>query len=161
MLEEEPDRTPIAQTASTAFTLFCYNILSDKYASPTAYSYTPSWVLQWDYRKELLMSEIMNYASDIVCLQEVENSIFEEHFKGEMAALGDYDGVFFPKSRFKTMDDAQRRGVDGCATFFKRSRWVSRCSVRSLAGSRSSRATFWSSSSSPCRSPSSKRPRTC
>lgn len=101
----------------------CYNILCDKYASPTAYSYTPSWVLQWDYRKELIISEIINYSADIVCLQELESGIFEDMFKNEMSNLGDYEGVFYPKSRSRTMDDQQRRGVDGCATFFKRSRY--------------------------------------
>jgi hypothetical protein len=47
----------------------CYNTLCDKYATPQAYGYTPSWALAWEYRKELLLQDILNYSADIVCLQ--------------------------------------------------------------------------------------------
>jgi CCR4-NOT transcription complex subunit 6 len=47
----------------------CYNTLCEKYATPQSYGYTPSWALGWDYRKDLLLQEILNYNADIVCLQ--------------------------------------------------------------------------------------------
>jgi CCR4-NOT transcription complex subunit 6 len=47
----------------------CYNTLCEKYATPQTYGYTPSWALSWDYRKDLLLQEILNYNADIVCLQ--------------------------------------------------------------------------------------------
>lgn len=48
---------------------------------------------------------------------------FDDFFKVQMA-LAKYDGVFFPKSRARTMDDVGRKQVDGCATFFKTSKFV-------------------------------------
>jgi CCR4-NOT transcription complex subunit 6 len=47
----------------------CYNTLCEKYATPQTYAYTPSWALSWDYRKDLLLQEILNYSGDILCLQ--------------------------------------------------------------------------------------------
>jgi CCR4-NOT transcription complex subunit 6 len=46
-------------------------------------------------------------------------SQFEEYFQEQLARLGDYEGVFWPKSRARTMGEYERRSVDGCATFFK------------------------------------------
>jgi CCR4-NOT transcription complex subunit 6 len=46
-----------------------YNILNDKYATQQAYGYTPSWALTWDYRKELILQEILSYNADLICLQ--------------------------------------------------------------------------------------------
>ena len=51
------------------FSLLCYNILCDKYATSQMYGYTPSWALNWDYRKEILLQEIMGFGADIICLQ--------------------------------------------------------------------------------------------
>ena len=52
-----------------SFTVLCYNTLCEKYATPQSYAYTPSWALSWDYRKDLLLQDILNYNADIVCLQ--------------------------------------------------------------------------------------------
>ncbi|KAI8357127.1 Endonuclease/exonuclease/phosphatase [Mortierella sp. GBAus27b] len=105
------------------FTMFCYNILAENYATPQMYGYTPSWALTWEYRKELILQEILAYGADIVCLQEVELGQYEDYFKEQMKQQADYDGVFWPKSRAKTMGEKDRRTVDGCATFFKASKF--------------------------------------
>ncbi len=55
--------------ASESFTVFCYNILCEKYATSNMYGYTPSWALAWEYRKELILHEITSYGADIICLQ--------------------------------------------------------------------------------------------
>jgi CCR4-NOT transcription complex subunit 6 len=96
-----------------------YNILCRKYATPQIYGYTPSWALDWDYRKELILSEILSWSADIVCLQEVEMCQYEDIIGETLKHQGNYDGVFFPKSRAKTMSEKERRVVDGCATFYK------------------------------------------
>lgn len=54
---------------SDKFSVLCYNILCQKYATSQAYGYTPSWALTWDYRKELIVSEILGWNADVVCLQ--------------------------------------------------------------------------------------------
>ena len=99
--------------------MLCYNVLCDKYATPQMFGYVPSWYLSWDYRKQLIIHEILSYDADIVCLQEVESSQFEQYFKPQLRMRGGYDGIFSPKSRAKTMGEWDRAFVDGCATFFK------------------------------------------
>jgi CCR4-NOT transcription complex subunit 6 len=52
-----------------SFSVLCYNVLCDKYATESMYGYTPSWALAWDYRKEQIMRDLTKYPADIVCLQ--------------------------------------------------------------------------------------------
>jgi CCR4-NOT transcription complex subunit 6 len=99
-----------------------YNILCDKFATPQMYGYTPSWALKWDYRKEFILQEIMSYSADIVSLQEVDVEQYEEYFSHHLSEQG-YEGVFYPKSRVRTMRDEEKRRVDGCAIFYKTSKF--------------------------------------
>ena len=102
------------------FKVLCYNILSEKCATERMYGYTAVWALPWKYRREHIMNEIKSHSADFVCLQEVDSGQYEDFFLQELADQ-DYDGVFWPRSRYKTMSDSERRMVDGCATFYKRS----------------------------------------
>ena len=108
--------------ASEVLSVVSYNILCDRYATTSQYGYTPSEALSWDYRSRLILEEINAYDADIVCLQEVDRESFDEFFRRELA-LKDYRGVFWPKSRAKTMAEKEARLVDGCATFFKTSKY--------------------------------------
>uniref|UniRef100_A0A0M3I1G6 poly(A)-specific ribonuclease n=1 Tax=Ascaris lumbricoides TaxID=6252 RepID=A0A0M3I1G6_ASCLU len=108
----DPER-PIA-----TFTVLCYNVLCDKYASSNLYSYCPSWALNWEYRKAAILKEIRHYEADIITLQEVETEQFRSLFLPELEAIG-YAGIFSPKSRAKTMNEEDRKYVDGCAIFWK------------------------------------------
>lgn len=68
----EPDSFPnvlSGKPPEPTFSILCYNILCEHMATPQMYGYTPSWALSWDYRKELILQEVLNYSSDIVCLQ--------------------------------------------------------------------------------------------
>lgn len=114
-----PDLEPTAET----FTLLCYNILCERYATSNMYGYTPSWALAWDYRKELILTEVANYEADFLCLQEVDAAQYEEYFMRLLEPQG-YDGIFSPKSRARTMSESQRRHVDGCAIFFKKDKYA-------------------------------------
>jgi len=58
---------------------------------------------------------------------------YDEFFKGQLSQLGEYDGVFFPKSRARTMREEDRRTVDGCATFFKTNKYLTFFSFFSLS----------------------------
>jgi CCR4-NOT transcription complex subunit 6 len=100
------------------FSVLCYNILCEKYATERLYGYTPSWALLWDYRKEIILGEVLHYNADFLCLQEVDIAQYEDYFIKHLAER-DYAGVYWPKSRYKTMNDMDRRQVDGCATFYK------------------------------------------
>lgn len=105
------------------FNLLCYNILCDKYATSHMYGYTPSWALAWEYRKEFILQEVMSYSADICCLQEVDVEQYEDYFLHHLSQQ-DYEGVYWPKSRARTMRDEEKRHVDGCATFFKTSKFA-------------------------------------
>ncbi|ORX58307.1 hypothetical protein DM01DRAFT_1333959 [Hesseltinella vesiculosa] len=105
------------------FLVLCYNTLCPMYMSPERYGYTPSWCLEWEYRKDLLLSELQEFDADIVCLQEVATNTYTNDFLPFMQNNGHYEGLFYPKSRSKTMDEDQRQLVDGCAVFYKTSRY--------------------------------------
>ncbi|XP_055941113.1 uncharacterized protein LOC129971401 isoform X1 [Argiope bruennichi] len=105
-------------TSSCSFTVMCYNILCDKYATRQMYGYCPNWALDWSYRKKNILQELLHYKADIISLQEVETEQFYRYFKPELKKEG-YDGIFSPKSRAKTMSENERKHVDGCAIFFK------------------------------------------
>ena len=82
-----------------------YNILCDRYATAQMYGYTPSWALTWDYRKEFILQEVMSYSADVCCLQEVDMEQYEDYFLHHLSQQ-DYEGVFYPKSRARTMRDS-------------------------------------------------------
>lgn len=167
----EPEALPSAdKRPEDSFSLLCYNILCDKYATSQMYGYTPSWALSWEYRKELILQEVLNYGSDIVCLQEVDVEAYESYFLEHLSAQ-EYDGVHYSKSRSRTMSGDEKRAVDGCATFFKSSTYVRALPIslprRRLTprdprpGSRWSSSTSSSSTRSPFGDRTLRRPRTC
>lgn len=49
----------------------------------------------------------------------MDRTQYDEYFMPSLEKHG-YDGIFSPKSRARTMSEAQRRLVDGCATFYKK-----------------------------------------
>lgn len=68
----EPDSFPSANPGKPpdeTFSILSYNVLCEWYATGQMFGYTPSWALAWDYRKELILQEVLNYSSDIICLQ--------------------------------------------------------------------------------------------
>ncbi|KAJ3814773.1 glucose-repressible alcohol dehydrogenase transcriptional effector [Lentinula aff. lateritia] len=115
--------TPVEQEALSPSTetisVVCYNILCQRAATVRLYGYTPSWALAWDYRRELILSEILAHGADFICLQEVDVTSYEDFFLKHLSEAG-YESVYWPKSRAKTMsNENERRFVDGLATFFR------------------------------------------
>ena len=43
------------------FTVMCYNVLCDRYATKAMYGYCPNWALNWEYRKKGILDEIRHY----------------------------------------------------------------------------------------------------
>lgn len=103
--------------------VFSYNTLCYKMATSSLYGYTPSQALSWEYRKSQILSEISESSADFLCLQEVDNESFEDFFSVKLAYHG-YKGVFWPKSRARTMAEKDAKVVDGCATFYRGDKWV-------------------------------------
>lgn len=100
------------------FRVTSYNILADVYAS-TDYSrdvlfpYCPPYALAIDYRKQLIIKELIGYNSDIICLQEVDRKIFETDLYPTLSTFC-YGGIF------------TRKGEDlseGVATFYDERRF--------------------------------------
>ncbi|KAL7272622.1 Glucose-repressible alcohol dehydrogenase transcriptional effector [Rhizina undulata] len=112
-----------AKAEADKFQVLCYNILCDKYATQNMYGYAPSWTLSWEYRRDMIRKQLIDAKSDIICLQEVDLDNFNEFFMPELA-LEDYRGAFYPKSRAKTMSESEKKTVDGCATFFKSTKFT-------------------------------------
>ncbi|XP_033122341.1 CCR4-NOT transcription complex subunit 6-like [Anneissia japonica] len=113
---------PERSKPAAIYSLMCYNVLCDKYATRQLYGYCPSWALDWEYRRKGIMDEIINNSADIICLQEVETDQYFNFFLLQLKQHG-YDGVFSPKSRAKTMGEHERKHVDGCAIFFRTSKF--------------------------------------
>ena len=105
-------------SSSNLFTMLSYNTLCQHYATPKMYKFTPSWALNWEYRRNALEKEILQYGTDIICMQEVETRTFTEFWLPLLSQKG-YKGLFLNKTRSKTMNENDSKKVDGCATFYK------------------------------------------
>lgn len=103
--------------------VFSWNILCDKYATPQTYGYTPTGALNWEYRKDCVLEELRYRDADFLALQEVSTDAFKEDLSPELAQM-DYRGVHWPKSRAKTMSEKDAQTVDGCAIFYKQSKFI-------------------------------------
>jgi len=93
------------------FTFVTYNILSQNILenNKDIYDASPPEVLQWDHRKHNLLKEIMHFKADIVALQEVNQTVYNDFFKPNMEMQG-------YKSVFKRRSGEQKE--DGCAIFY-------------------------------------------
>jgi CCR4-NOT transcription complex subunit 6 len=100
-----------------------WNILCDKFATPTLYGYTPPTALSWDYRKQRIIQELRERDADILCLQEIATDVFRDFFSPELAQDG-YKGVHWPRPKAKTMSEKDAQAVDGCAVFYKAEKWI-------------------------------------
>ncbi|SCU90945.1 LADA_0F07228g1_1 [Lachancea dasiensis] len=106
------------ETLKKSFTVLSYNTLCQHYATPKMYRFTPSWALSWDFRREKLQEQILNYNTDIICLQEVESKTYEEFWAPLLREHG-YTGMFHAKTRARTMQAKDSKKVDGCCFFYR------------------------------------------
>lgn len=91
------------ETASNQFRVISYNLLADLYADSdysrtVLFPYCPPYALAMDYRKQLLVREILGYHSDIMCLQEVDSKIFDLDLQ-PLFAQETYSGTFQQKGQ--------------------------------------------------------------
>ncbi|KAK6443528.1 Glucose-repressible alcohol dehydrogenase transcriptional effector [Oleoguttula sp. CCFEE 5521] len=105
------------------FRVMSWNVLCDRGATQTQYGYAALDSLTWDRRRGAILDEIRTRDADIVALQEVDIESYDEFFRPNLAAE-DYKGVFWPKNRAQTMMEKEAVRVDGCATFFKNSKYI-------------------------------------
>ncbi|KAF2717397.1 hypothetical protein K431DRAFT_233261 [Polychaeton citri CBS 116435] len=105
------------------FSVLSWNTLCDRAATQAAYGYAPAEWLSWDLRKSSILEEIQHRDADVVALQEVDIESYNEFFRPNLAQ-SDYKGVYWPKSRAQTMGEKEAKVVDGCATFYKNSKYI-------------------------------------
>ena len=112
-----------ADTGAETFSIMSYNILCQWYATPSMYGYTPSRALQWESRRELILTETTLINADFLCLQEVDADSFHKTFVPEYQKECGYEGVHFQKPRERAAITEEKGRVDGCATFYKSAKW--------------------------------------
>lgn len=98
------------------FSVVSYNILSDRLLFDNRYLYEDCSddVLRWEFRKENLLTELLNYKADILCLQEVDANHYEDWFEPKLKEEG-YTGVYNQRTGGKT---------DGCAIFYQHAKFT-------------------------------------
>lgn len=76
----EAEHKILPESGAIPFSVLCYNILCEKYATSHMYGYTPTWALAWTHRKDRILSEILALQSDIICLQVSSSSLPESYY---------------------------------------------------------------------------------
>ncbi|XP_017758786.1 PREDICTED: 2',5'-phosphodiesterase 12-like [Eufriesea mexicana] len=100
-----------------SFRVTSYNILANIYSETqlsqeTLYPYCPLYALSMDYRKLLILKELMGYKSDIICLQEVDNSVYKNDLQLALRVLH-YDSIYNLKNDLR----------EGLAIFYNQDRF--------------------------------------
>jgi CCR4-NOT transcription complex subunit 6 len=109
--------------AGDGFRAMCFNVLAESYATARMYPYCAKWALDWNYRKHNILREILLRDCEIVSLQEVQQNHYDDFFLPALNRAG-YDGMFKAKTRQSYAPKAN--AIDGCAIFYKRSRFAMR-----------------------------------
>lgn len=96
-----------------------YNLLADQNAFQAGnqipfYPYCSTEVLKRARRMPLLLHELLAYHSNIMCLQEVDQIVFDSLLRPTLSSLG-YDGFYTMKQNAGTRE--------GCATFWSTERF--------------------------------------
>lgn len=102
-----------------SFSIGTYNILANHYASKL--EYPPTWILNPEYRKENVLHSICSFNLDILCLQEIEILYYDDFFKDQLELRCEYSSLFVSRGRAQIFPDS--KSIDGCATFWKKSKF--------------------------------------
>lgn len=116
-----PPGPNVMTKANGKFTILTYNVLAELYATAEQFPYCASWALAWHFRKINLLKEILNYNPDILCLQEVQSDHMVDFFLPKLREHG-YTAIY--KKKTKEMYTGSGHTIDGCATFFRDSKFA-------------------------------------
>ena len=75
--------------------------------------------LDWRYRRWRMIQEILKYSPDVICLQEVDHPNL---LLRALKSVG-YSGQFVPKPDSPCIYMKESNGPDGCAVFYKESKF--------------------------------------
>lgn len=112
------------------FRVVTYNILAEVYAdSDTArnelFSYCPPYALEGEYRRPLILRELLGYNADLICLQEVDEKTYHRDLSPVLQSFGNMKGDFAVKSG---------NAAEGAAVFYDAARFRLIQSSRYLLG---------------------------
>ncbi|GFT17846.1 2',5'-phosphodiesterase 12 [Nephila pilipes] len=110
--EERQEHTTIFSD-NLSIRCLSYNILAKMYVEEQKYPYASEKARNTYYRKQVLLKELLGYKSDIICLQEVEDRVFERDLE-PMLNLNGYVGFYTKKGGHR---------YEGVATFFRSSKF--------------------------------------
>ena len=85
---ERAFRAALPPSPGIILRIVSYNILTNKYALTLIHDYCPLEFRRWSYRLPRLCEEILGFPGDIVCLQEVEDRVFDEDLGRQMRKKG-------------------------------------------------------------------------
>ncbi|XP_078700338.1 2',5'-phosphodiesterase 12-like [Branchiostoma floridae x Branchiostoma belcheri] len=91
------------RTEKGCFRVVSYNILADVYAKTelsltVLYPYCPPYALELDYRRQLLLKELVGYNADLLVLQETGKTLFTDALVPALDLSG-MEGVFMGKGQ--------------------------------------------------------------
>ncbi|XP_047366288.1 2',5'-phosphodiesterase 12 isoform X1 [Vespa velutina] len=117
-----------SKLTGNSFRITSYNILANVYASTTyskenLFPYCPEYALDIDYRKQLILKELLGFNSDIICLQEVDNKIYDNDFMPTLSLL-----------QYKSIFNTKNESSEGLAIFFNEERFEELCYDSTVIG---------------------------
>ena len=96
-VEERLALTPAHLSSPESLRVVSYNILADIFATLSFFPYCGADTLAIEYRRSLIVKEIVGYHADIVCLQEVGLKVFNSFILPALEEKG-YSGILRIKS---------------------------------------------------------------
>lgn len=105
-----------------SFRTVSYNLLADLYADSDysreyLFPYCPPYALHIDYRKQLILKELIGYNADVMCLQEVDKKVFDHDLNPALGSLG-YQGIYASKAG---------QVAEGEVVFYRSSKFTHKC----------------------------------
>jgi len=97
-----------------------WNILSQTLGVVGDFSVCPLEALSWEYRKPLLVQELLSHKADLLCLEEVD--CFPQ-LSSELQSSG-YAGIWVPKSDSPCLQFQPNMGPDGNALFYSKTKFT-------------------------------------
>lgn len=110
----------LSLSTNEAIRVGSYNILAQRHSITKNFPFLPSYILNPDFRHDTILQEILSYNVDILCMQEMEFHSYRKFFSPQLDVKCSYDSVFFPKSRYKYLQNSDKESVDGCVVFWKK-----------------------------------------
>lgn len=92
-----------------------YNILAQNCAFHEEVRTCPRELLEWELRRKRLQKELIDYDADLLCLQDVERSIYHQQLEPWFLENG-YEGIYYCKP-----PETEEGFQDGVALFYKAS----------------------------------------